>query len=189
MMTREKERRSMMQFVRPCGVSLFLLMIWFLIGMGLSFWRPLFSLVWFLLLPSWEDLRTGYIWDFWSISLSVAGVIHSFFIGQIIISLMSGVSVLLFFSILFLLTRRSMGAGDVFFASSVATWFTPYSACLFLWFSFVSAALYGVFCCFCGKRSWEQPISFIPFLSFGGICGYVISETIWWQMACRIYIG
>ena len=56
---------------------------WFMLFLSCRFggflWSPFVSLTLLLLPPAWEDWKTGYVSDYWSVFLAAAGLGHNVF--------------------------------------------------------------------------------------------------------------
>lgn len=62
------------KFVSPLGLCCF-----FLAALAFFFRSPFVSLTLLLLPPAWEDWKTGYVSDYWSVFLAAAGLGHNVF--------------------------------------------------------------------------------------------------------------
>lgn len=66
------------KFVSPLGLCCF-----FLAALAVFFRSPLVSLTLLLLPPAWEDWKTGYVSDYWSVFLAAAGLGHNVFYSRL----------------------------------------------------------------------------------------------------------
>lgn len=144
----------------------------FLAASAVLFWSPLASFVILLLPPAWEDWKTGYVSDHWSVFLTVAGLGHNIFYGRLPDGFISCVFVLSLYGFLFLLAKHAMGAGDIFLSGAAALWLAPVFVPLFLFVSASAAALAGIAFLFFGGRSRREGIPFCPFIALGGVAAY-----------------
>ena len=157
-----------------CGV-LFLL-LW---AFGLWLGAP--GLSWcygpLLLLPAIEDWRSGYISDGWSVLLFLCGVSLAWRGGFLVESLLAAGLTLLLYGLLYMISRKSLGEGDIFLATAAAAWLTPLGALLSLWLSAMSALLYVGALAALGKFSISMEIRFAPFIAMGGLVTYALEKT------------
>lgn len=142
--------------------------------LGMPFSACLFFL---LLFPAWEDFRTGFISDTWSLLLGLCGLATSFRAGRLTEGLASGALVFLILGGLYLCFRQGVGTGDLFLASAAALWLTPLYGLLFLWFSSLAALLFLAVPLLRGKRQLREGIAFGPFLGAGAFLSYALLET------------
>ena len=75
-------------------------------------------------------------------------------------------------TLLFLLAKHAMGAGDIFLSGAAALWLAPVSVPLFLFLSASSAAIAGMVLLFLGRMSRREGIPFCPFIALGGVAAY-----------------
>lgn len=66
------------KFSSPLGLCCF-----FLAASAVFFWSPFVSLTLLLLPPAWEDWKTGYVSDYWSVFLAAAGLGHNVFYSRL----------------------------------------------------------------------------------------------------------
>ena len=122
--------------------------------------------------PAWEDWKTGYVSDYWSVFLAAAGLGHNVFYSRLTDGFISCAFVLGLYGLLFLLTKHAMGAGDIFLSGAAALWLVPVSVPLFLFLSASSAAIAGIVLLFFGRMSRREGIPFCPFIALGGVAAY-----------------
>lgn len=127
------------KFSSPLGLCCF-----FLAALAFFFWSPFVSLTLLLLPPAWEDWKTGYVSDYWSVFLAAAGLGHNVFYSRLTDGFISCAFVLGLYGLLFLLAKHAMGAGDIFLSGAAALWLAPVSVPLFLFLSASSAAIAGM---------------------------------------------
>ena len=101
------------KFVSPLGLCCF-----FLAALAFFFRSPLVSLTLLLLPPAWEDWKTGYVSDYWSVFLAAAGLGHNVFYSRLTDGFISCAFVLGLYGLLFLLAKHAMGAGDIFLSGA-----------------------------------------------------------------------
>lgn len=140
--------------------------------MAFFFWSPFVSLTLLLLPPAWEDWKTGYVSDYWSVFLAAAGLGHNVFYSRLTDGFISCAFVLGLYGLLFLLAKHAMGAGDIFLSGAAALWLAPVSVPLFLFLSASSAAIAGMVLLFLGRMSRREGIPFCPFIALGGVAAY-----------------
>ena len=104
-----------------------------------------------LLPPAWEDWKTGYVSDYWSVFLAAAGLGHNVFYSRLTDGFISCAFVLGLYGLLFLLAKHAMGAGDIFLSG---------------------AAIAGMVLLFLGRMSRREGIPFCPFIALGGVAAY-----------------
>lgn len=155
------------KFESPLGLCCF-----FLAALAVFFRSPLVSLTLLLLLPAWEDWKTGYVSDYWSVFLAAAGLGHNVFYSRLTDGFISCAFVLGLYGLLFLLAKHAMGAGDIFLSGAAALWLVPVSVPLFLFLSAFSAAMAGMVLLFFGRMSRREGIPFCPFIALGGVVAY-----------------
>lgn len=141
------------KFVSPLGLCCF-----FLAALAVFFRSPFVSLTLLLLPPAWEDWKTGYVSDYWSVFLAVAGLGHNVFYSRLADGFISCAFVLGLYGLLFLLAKHAMGAGDIFLSGAAALWLAPVSVPLFLFLSASSAAIAGMVLLFLGRMSRREGI-------------------------------
>lgn len=95
-----------------------------------------------LTLAALEDWRTGYLSDGWSLLLAVTGFMTAFRRQGAGDSLLSAALVFTIYVVLYLVSQKSMGTGDLVLSTGAAFWFSPLTALLFIWFSALSALLF-----------------------------------------------
>lgn len=98
------------KFVSPLGLCCF-----FLAALAVFFRSPLVSLTLLLLPPAWEDWKTGYVSDYWSVFLAAAGLGHNVFYSRLTDGFISCAFVLGLYGLLFLLAKHAMGRETYFF--------------------------------------------------------------------------
>ena len=114
------------KFVSPLGLCCF-----FLAALAVFFRSPLVSLTLLLLPPAWEDWKTGYVSDHWSVFLAAAGLGHNVFYSRLTDGFISCAFVLGLYGLLFLLAKHAMGVGDIFLSGAAALWFPYRFSCFF----------------------------------------------------------
>lgn len=155
------------KFSSPLGLCCF-----FLAALAFFFRSPLVSLTLLLLPPAWEDWKTGYVSDYWSVFLAAAGLGHNVFYSRLADGFLSCVFVLGLYGFLFLIAKHAMGAGDILLSGAAALWLVPGSVPLFLFLSASAAALAGMVLLFFGRISRREGIPFCPFIALGGVAAY-----------------
>ena len=144
---------------------------------GPSFFSPaLFVLL--LALAALEDWRTGYLSDGWSLLLAVTGFMTAFRWQGAGDSLLSAALVFTIYVVLYLVSKKSMGTGDLVLSTAAAFWLSPLTALLFIWFSALSALLFLAIPLLLGKKKAGDPVRFGPFIALGGVMAYGWQE-IW----------
>lgn len=144
---------------------------------GPSFFSPaLFVLL--LALAALEDWRTGYLSDGWSLLLAVTGFMTAFRWQGAGDSLLSAALVFTIYVVLYLVSKKSMGTGDLVLSTGAAFWLSPLTALLFIWFSALSALLFLAIPLLLGKKKAGDPVRFGPFIALGGVMAYGWQE-IW----------
>lgn len=148
---------------------------------ALALWLEAPGLSWcygpLLLLPALEDWRSGYISDGWSVLLFLCGVSLAWRGGFLVESLSSAGLTLLIYGLLYGISRKSLGEGDLFLGAAAAAWLTPLGALLSLWLSAVCALLYVGALAALGKFSISMEIRFAPFIAMGGLVTYALEKT------------
>lgn len=155
------------------------LILWYgyLLMKEVSFLSPaLFVLL--LALPALEDWRTGCISDGWSVLLAVTGLMTAFRRQGAVESFLSAALVLAIYMALYLISRKSMGTGDLVLSTGAAFWLSPFAALLFVWLSALSALLLLAIPLLAGRRSIHEEVRFGPFIAMGGVMAYGWQE-IW----------
>lgn len=144
---------------------------------GPSFFSPaLFVLL--LMLAALEDWCTGYLSDGWSLLLAVTGLMTAFRRQGAGDSLLSAALVFIIYVVLYLVSKKSMGTGDLVLSTGAAFWLSPLTALLFIWFSALSALLFLAIPLLLGRKKPGDPVRFGPFIALGGVMAYGWQE-IW----------
>lgn len=156
-------------------LAILCLLLW-----GIGLWQEISWLGWcygiFLLFPAIEDWRSGYISDLWSLLLFLCGVSLAFSGGFLLESLLAAGLTLLIYGILYGISRKSLGEGDILLAAAAAAWLSPAGALLSLWLSAITALLYVGALAAVGRFSKE--IRFAPCIAVGGVITYGIENTV-----------
>ncbi len=147
--------------IASCGAFLFLCL-------------PVLSLSFFLAGAAWEDYRTGYVSDGWSILLVLGGMAHGLRTDHLIESFLAVFVVLAIYGTIFFIARNSMGTGDIVLAASVSVWLEPLSAVVFVWIAAASASVAGIMMILAGRGSRQSSIPFCPFIAIGGVIAYAL---------------
>lgn len=155
----------------PCGSAALCLFYFVLLHEGAGFLSPAFFIL-LLAGAAAEDGFTGYISDIWSILLTVLGLLTAFMTGDVLLSASSGLLAAVIYTILYFLSKKSMGTGDIFLSAGAACWLNPVTCLLFIWFSALSALLFSAFFLITGKWNRKSPVRFGPFMALGGILAY-----------------
>jgi len=129
-----------------------------------------------LLLPAWEDARSGYMSDLWSVVIAAAGVARAAMSGHLPSAAGSLLLVGAVYGILYFFFRNGVGTGDIFLSLAVSVWLAPLAAAFFIWLSAAAASLAGVIFVAAGKKSWSDGLRFGPFIALGGGAAYVWQE-------------
>lgn len=150
------------------------------------FFKDTFSLVFYLIFFSglitifFSDLKHGIIPDKIVFPLSTLSLIYSFYRGNIVVDLLSGVIAFSVFLLIYLLTRgRGMGFGDVklVFLLGLALGFPKIVFSLYL--SFLTGALVSIILILWGRKKFaKDTIPFGPFLVFGAFISIFLESLI-----------
>ena len=92
--------------------------------------------------------------------------------GDVLLSASSGLLAAVIYTILYFLSKKSMGTGDIFLSAGAACWLTPVTCLLFIWFSALTALLFSAYFLLTGKWNRKSPVRFGPFMALGGILAY-----------------
>src|SRR3989344_7805016 len=115
-------------------------------------------------------------------SMIVIGVIGS--IGAIRENMLAGLGAVLFFLVLYLITRgRGLGFGDAKLAFLLGLWLGFPRIIIALYLAFLTGAVVGVTLILGRKKKLKSKIAFGPFLVIGAIGAYFYSGQIltWWE--------
>ena len=129
-------------------------------------------------LAALEDWRTGYLSDGWSLLLAVTGFMTAFRRQGASDSLLSAALVFTIYVVLYLVSQKSMGTGDLVLSTGAAFWLSPLTALLFIWFSALFALLFLAIPLLLGRKKAGDPVRFGPFIAMGGVMAYGWQE-IW----------
>ncbi len=156
-------------------IALLCLLLW-----GIGLWLEIPWLPWcyglLLLPPAIEDGRSGYISDTWSLLLFLCGSTLAWVGGFLLEGLLAAGLTLLMYGILYLVSKKSLGEGDILLATAAAVWLSPAGALLSLWLSAMTALLYVGALAVTGRFSKE--IRFAPCIAVGGVVTYGIENTV-----------
>lgn len=149
---------------------------------GLFLWAGLVFLspVPFLLclgLGALEDWDTGYISDGWSLLLAVTGLLSAWDRQQVADSLLSAALCFFIYALLYMVSRKSLGTGDILLSTGAAFWLAPVSCLFFIWFSAALAALSLGIVLLAGGRGFCREVRFGPFIALGGVAAYGLEKT------------
>ena len=147
-----------------------------ILALGGSWVRWVYLL--FLLFPSLEDARTGYVSDGWPLVLSVSGVLLMISREAFLPCLLTGAGMGALYGLLYLISQRSLGLADVFLAAASSLWLLPMYGLLSLWLTSLAALLWCAFLFLRGRLGRRTEIRFVPFLSIGGALAYGVQETV-----------
>ncbi len=145
--------------------------------LALGFWIFVFSLS---IVLSIIDIKIGILPDSLIIVGSIVGVARLLITGRFVF-LLSGLGLLLFFLMLYLITSgKGIGFGDVklaFFIGVVLGWWQWVIVAIFT--AFLTGALTGVILMVVGKKTMKSAIPFGPFLLGGMLFAKLFGESIW----------
>ncbi len=158
-------------------IALLCLLLW-----GLGLWLEIPWLPWcygpLLLFPAIEDWRSGYISDGCSLLLFLCGLSLSWSGGFLWEGLLAAGLTVLIYGLLYVISRKSLGEGDILLAAAAAAWLSPVGALLSLWLSAMLALLYVGASAARGKFFISMEIRFAPFIAMGGLVTYVLEKTM-----------
>lgn len=160
-----------------CGALALCLFYGTALHAGARFLSPAFFVL-FLAGAGLEDGMTGYISDGWSLLLASFGLLTAILSGDFVLSVLSGALTAGIYGLLYFLSKKSMGTGDILLSTAAAFWLVPYSCLLFIWFSALSALFFTGIMMVLGKREARAPVRFGPFMALGGVLAYGWQE-IW----------
>lgn len=148
---------------------------------GLSLWAGLafLSPVPFLLCLGFgalEDWDTGYISDGWSLLLAMTGLLSAWAHHRMADSLLSGGLCFFIYALLYMVSRKSLGTGDILLSTGAAFWLAPVSCLLFIWLSAVSATLALGAAFLAGGQGFRGAVRFGPFIALGGVAAYGLEK-------------
>ena len=161
------------------GVFLLLaiLLLW-----AVGLWAGFPYLLWcyFLLLlgPAVEDGMSGYISDAWPVLLLLCGLSLDWQEGALREGILSALLTFLLYGLLYVISRKSMGEGDILLAAASAAWLTPAGSLLALWLAAMGALLYVGILALWGKAFLSMEIRFAPFIALGGAMTYGLEKTM-----------
>lgn len=150
-----------------------------LLAAGLSAARSPWSGAVFVLLlagAAWEDGRTGYISDVWSLALAAGGLSRWITGGSWPDLFAAG---LLFLTLCVLARCGAAGGGDAPLAGAAALWLPWEGTLLFAWGACVLGGLAGAALLLMKRKRLRDGLPFAPFLCLSGGAAYVWSETLW----------
>lgn len=143
---------------------------------GLAFLSPVPFLL-FLGFGALEDWDTGYISDGWSLLLVVTGLLSAWAGHRVADSLLSAGLCFLVYALLYMISRKSLGTGDILLSTGAAFWLAPVSCLLFIWLSAALAALSLGIVLLAGGRGFCREVRFGPFIALGGVAAYGLEKT------------
>ena len=162
---------------RGMFLLLSILLLWAVgLGAGLSWLGWCYFL--FLLGPAIEDGMSGYISDGWPVLLLFCGLSLDWQEGALWAGILSSLLTFLLYGLLYVISRKSMGEGDILLAAASAAWLTPAGSLLALWLSAMGALLYVGFLALWGKAFLSMEIRFAPFIALGGAMTYGLEKTM-----------
>ncbi len=154
--------------------------ILFLLLWGAGLWLGIPWLGWgyglLLLFPAIEDARSGYISDRWALLLLFCGGSLALTEGRGVEALISFLLTAAIYGLLYVISKKSLGEGDMVLAAAAAVWLSPVAALLALWLSAVCALVYVGALVTAGKYTRE--IRFAPFIALGGMIAYGLEQTV-----------
>lgn len=167
------------RFLREAGpflVGLGAVSAWLLHWAGASALWPGLMLWVLLLFPAWEDWRTGYLSDHWSLLIGVCGAVHWLWRGNGP-DLAAAATVWLFFALL--CHWDLLGEGDLWLGSAIALWLSWSECILFLWGAFVIGGLAGLFLVLTERKGLADALPFAPCLCLAGGIAYAWGPVLW----------
>lgn len=160
-----------------CGALALCLFYGAALGAGIPFLSPAFFVL-FLSGAGMEDALTGYISDIWSLLLAAFGLLTAVLSGDFLLPVLSGLLAFFIYGLLYFLSKKSMGTGDILLSTAAALWLTPSACLLFIWLSSLCALLFTGVMILLGKRDRHMSVRFGPFMALGGVLAYGWEE-IW----------
>lgn len=154
------------------AVAVYGLFLW----AGLAFLSPVPFLL-FLGFGALEDWDTGYISDGWSLLLVVTGLLSAWAGHRVADSLLSAGLCFLVYALLYVVSRKSLGTGDILLSTGAAFWLAPVSCLLFIWLSAALAALVLGMALLAGGQGLHREVRFGPFIALGGVAAYGLEKT------------
>lgn len=142
----------------------------FSLWVGMAFLSPVPFLL-LLGLAALEDWDTGYISDGWSLLLAVTGLISAWARQDVAAGILSAALCFLVYFLLYMISRKSLGTGDILLSTAAAFWLAPVSCLFFIWLSAVTAALA------LGAAGIGREVRFGPFIALGGVAAYGLEKT------------
>ncbi len=104
---------------------------------------------------------------------------------QLLYSLISSVSFLIFFLILWLITKRKgMGLGDIKLIAPLTFLLGFPLSIIGVFFAFIIGGIWGIILLLAGRKKWGQVLPFGPFLIVGAWIALAWGDSIWqayWQ--------
>lgn len=164
--------------------------VW-LVVWGLSFsWIMIFQQkeqqLWMLLLfsvscfPAQIDSQTGMIPDICLALLWISGAVFALCSGNsAVLYGLSCAAALFFMTAVYFLFYGKMGSGDIFFAAGLSLWMNPEETAVFLFFSFFTGSLWGIFSCMKRRSSLRGSLPFAPFLAGNTWMSCLYGEKVW----------
>ncbi len=157
-------------------IYLFPCLLWW----GIGLWQDISWLGWcylaFLLPPAVEDAKSGYISDAWGILLFLCGSSLAWANGFLTEALLSFVLTASLYGFFYVISKKSVGEGDIFLAAAAAVWLSPAGALLSLWLSAMAALLYVAVQA--ARGTYAEEIRFAPFIAVGGMITYALEKTL-----------
>ena len=148
----------------------------FSLWVGMAFLSPVPFLL-LLGLAALEDWDTGYISDGWSLLLAVTGLISAWARQDVAAGILSAALCFLVYFLLYMISRKSLGTGDILLSTAAAFWLAPVSCLFFIWLSAVTAALALGAAALAGGAGIGREVRFGPFIALGGVAAYGLEKT------------
>lgn len=175
---------SHLVIVELTSAILLTLLYFFTITNGLSFVQFILLAIILLSLIGifYTDVFSGIIPDEFivSIALSTLAYLYFFKINDLFAHFAVGIATLLFFLILFLITKaRGMGFGDVKFAFALGFFLGFPKIVICLYFAFLTATAVSLILIVLGKKKLKGgTISFGPFLVLGSVFAFLFTNQV-----------
>uniref|UniRef100_A0A7C4UBE0 Prepilin leader peptidase/N-methyltransferase n=1 Tax=candidate division WOR-3 bacterium TaxID=2052148 RepID=A0A7C4UBE0_UNCW3 len=151
-------------------------------GFSLDFLK--ISMYLFLMIPiSFIDIETMLIPDVIAIPGIFAGIIISFFKGEIFSSLTGAFAggitiILIYFTGRFIFKKEAMGLGDIRVAALIGSFTSAPYFFLSLFIASILGSVYGIYFVIKNKKDMKTEIPFGPFLASGGFIVLIFGEYI-----------
>ncbi|MEM3828230.1 MAG: prepilin peptidase [Conexivisphaerales archaeon] len=154
-------------------VAILSLVLYLLYGISLQFFS---YLVFFCILVvlSFIDLNTGYVYDIISVPSIFVGLLFSIFNKSIVSSLLGVVVASAFFGAIILISKLfykegGMGEGDLLVAILIASFLGLKLSIVAFVFSFLFGSVIGIILMFVYKKEGSTAIPFVPYLVLGSL--------------------